>query len=162
MSIAIMGKLLPYWAVFCAVEVAALAIFFHWTSIPFGSSIARLAVYALLLVSASQGLALLIYSLVPNVGVAMSAASMIGSLGATLSGVTFPIGSLYLIFQLCAKLLPIRHFTLLLQSEMEGRASLAEEWPQVATLLIFSLLPIVLSRRLKQILSSTKSYEKAT
>lgn len=162
MCIAIMGKLLPYWLVFCAVEVAALAIFFHWTSIPFGGSIARLVVYALLLVSASQGLALLIYSLVPNVGVAMSAASMIGSLGATLSGVTFPIGSLYPIFQLCAKLLPIRHFTLLLQSEMEGRASLTEEWPQVATLLIFSLLPIVLSRRLKQILSSTKSYEKAT
>ncbi|MBO5806077.1 MAG: ABC transporter permease [Tidjanibacter sp.] len=153
MGIAIVGKLLPYWLVFCAVELLALAIFFNWTAIPFGGSIVKLASYAVLLVSATQGVALLIYSIIPNTSIAMSVVSMIGSLGATLSGVTFPIGSLYPIFQLFAKLLPIRHFTLLLQSEMVGGVSVAEQWPQIAILLIYSLLPLVLRGRLKHIIT---------
>ena len=48
-----------------------------------------------LFVIATQALALFIFSLFPAVALIISIVSMVGSLGATLSGVTFPVANMY-------------------------------------------------------------------
>ena len=105
----------------------------------------------MLLVGASMALALFIYGLVPVMGVAMSLVSMVGSLGATLSGVTFPTEAMYPLFDHLARLLPVRHFTLLMQSE-----GFMYNWQHIVVLLLFLLLPLLTMERLRRSLTKAE------
>ena len=138
MLCALVGKLIPYTLSFLAVGLVAVWVL--------GESVVLMgplwwhALLTLLLIASSQALAIFIYSLVPILGLSMSFASMVGSLGATLSGVTFPIGSMYPIFEYLALALPVRHFTLL----AEGAG-----WVHLVVLIAFPLLPLFTLGRLR-------------
>ena len=147
MTIALIGKLLPYTLAFAATSVAAIAML-H----PEGMSLNEASMqmlYTLLLIAASQAIAVFIYALVPAMALSMSFLSMMGSIGATLSGVTFPVMAMYPIFRHLSLLLPVRHFTLLLQGE-----SLTDGWLHVVALLAFLLLPLLTIGRLRRIMTT--------
>lgn len=143
---ATLGKLFTLVLIFTIVGSGSLLILNHFVG--FSMAIGRLWWLMVLLVVASVSLAEAIYALVPITGVAISIVSMIGSLGATLSGVTFPIASMYPAFRHISLLLPVRHFTLLMQNDMTGKG-----WIHTAALLAFALLPLLTMGRMRRVLN---------
>lgn len=156
MLVALVGKLLPYAAAFVATSLAGLCIL-YLPSPPSGhDTLLWLGVATIGLVVSSMALALFIFSLFPAMGFVISAVSMIGSLGATLSGVTFPLASMYPIFRYMALALPIRHFTLISQHLLYTDGDMGSVLWNVALLAGFTLLPILTTNRLKRAISSGK------
>lgn len=140
---ALIGKLIPYTLIFLLVGLVAVWALGSYVAL--AGPLWWYALLTLLLITSSQALAIFIYSIVPILGISMSFASMIGSLGATLSGITFPIGSMYPIFGYLALALPVRHFTLL----TEGAG-----WIHLVVLIAFPILPLFTLGRLRNAIIS--------
>lgn len=143
-AIALWGKLTAIALIFTISGFASILILNHFGALSVG--IGSACGYIVLLIVASVALAEVVYAVMPITGVAISIVSMIGSLGATLSGVTFPVASMYPIFAHIATLLPVRHFTLLLQY--------GADWRNIAPLALFALLPLLTLPRLHKILTT--------
>ncbi|MEG2946830.1 MAG: ABC transporter permease, partial [Bacteroidales bacterium] len=90
MFTAIIGKFIPYTVIFIVEVIFANYVMFGLMHIPFSCGFLPLNLSSALLVLASQGLGLFVFCLFPVLGLIISIVSMIGSLGATLCGVTFP------------------------------------------------------------------------
>ena len=92
---AVAGKLLPYTVIFVLISVLANYVLFGVMRIPFSCGFWPLNLTSALFVVATQCLAVFLFSLFPAIGIVISVVSMVGSLGATLSGVTFPAPFMY-------------------------------------------------------------------
>ena len=106
----------------------------------------------MLFICATQALALFLYAIFPALSLIISVVSMIGSLGATLSGVTFPVAFMDTPVYAVSYLFPIRHFMETVQSLLYLEGTFSEYWRNIAVLLFFLLLPLLLLPRLKNAL----------
>ena len=149
MLTAVAGKLFPYTVIFSLMSILANWVMFGCMHIPFSCSFTPLILSAILLVLASQALALFIFSLFPAISIIISIVSMIGSLGATLCGVTFPVTSMYTPVYYASYLFPIRHFIEISHTLLYGNYGLAYSWQNYCVLLAFLLPPLLLLPRLK-------------
>ena len=95
MCTALAAKLLPYTLIFSLITVFANYIFFGPVQIPYSGTLFEINIASILFVLATQGFALLVFMIFPAMSYSISIISMIGSLGATLSGITFPLGQMY-------------------------------------------------------------------
>ena len=107
---AICGKLLPYTVMFILVSIFANAIFFGVMNIPYTNNFIGINLVSIVFVLATQGFGLFIFALFPAMSIIISIASMVGSLGATLSGVTFPLPPMYLFFYYASYAFSIRYY----------------------------------------------------
>ena len=156
MGIAVMGKLLPYTLIFITISILANVVFFKWMQIPLPCSLWTITGVSILFICATQALALFLYAIFPALSLIISVVSMVGSLGATLCGVTFPV--VFMDTPVCAAsfLLPIRHFVEVVQSFLYLDGTFADYWPNITILLVVCLLPILLLPRLKHVLITHK------
>ena len=150
---AIVGKLLPYTLIFVAEAMLANVVFFHWEHIPFAGDMGLFALATVLFIIATQSVAVILYALFPMLSLVISVVSMVGSLGATLSGLTFPLSAMSPIVQYAAKLFPVRHFTEAMQCMVYFDGGFSACWPQLAVLCLFPLLAVVLLPRLKRVMT---------
>ena len=141
---AIVGKLLPYTLIFVAEAMLANVVFFHWEHIPFAGDMGLFALATVLFIIATQSVAVILYALFPMLSLVISVVSMVGSLGATLSGLTFPLSAMSPIVQYAAKLFPVRHFTEAMQCMVYFDGGFSACWPQLAMLCIFPLVAVVI------------------
>lgn len=81
---------------------------------------------------------------------------MVGSLGATLSGVTFPVSNMYPLVGDASYLFPVRHFTEMIQTMLYGGGGFIYLWPSMVILCIFPLLALSLLPHLKRAIESHK------
>ena len=149
-GMAVWGKLLPYTFIFMAMGLFANWVFFGWMQIPLPGSLWAMNLATILLIVASQALALFLYSLFPVLGLVISVVSMVGSLGATLSGVTFPVAFMDAPVHAASFLFPVRHFMEVVQSLLYEGGSLADYGMSLIALLLFLLPPVFLLPRLKK------------
>lgn len=149
-AIAVAGKLLPYSFIYIVLGILANFVFFEWIKIPLPCSLWTMNIVTTLFICATQALALLLYSLFPVLSLTISVASMIGSLGATLSGVTFPISFMDSPVRAVSYLFPVRHFMEVVQMLLYTGGSFSDYWMSVVGLLLFLLAPILLLPRLKK------------
>lgn len=156
MFIATIGKLLPYTIMFSIIAVFANYIFFGVLHIPHSSGLLAINLTTILFIVATQSLALLIFSILPAIGRTMSIASMVGSLGATLAGVTFPVTSMFPIVDYASFFFPIRHFVAICQNLIYGDYGFAYTWQNVSILFVFTLIALILQPRLQKAISSHK------
>lgn len=157
-GIAVMGKLLPYTCIFIAIGLFANWVFFGWMKIPMPCSLWLINGATTLFICATQALALFLYSLFPVLGLIISVVSMIGSLGATLSGVTFPVSFMDTPVYAVSFLFPVHHYMEVVQSLLYTDGSFADVGVNWVVLLLFILLPVFLLPRLKNTLI-THRYE---
>lgn len=150
--LAMVGKLLPYTLIFVAEAMLANVVFFHWEHIPMVGDMGLLALTTVLFIVATQSVAVILYTLFPVLSLVISVVSMVGSLGATLSGLTFPLSAMSPVVQYAAKLFPVRHFTEAMQCIVYFDGGFSACWPQLAVLCIFPLVTIGLLPRLCKIL----------
>ena len=157
-GIAVIGKLLPYTFIFMVMGVLANVVFFNWMQMPLPCSLWVMNGITILFILATQALALLLYAIFPVLSLIISVVSMIGSLGATLSGVTFPVNFMDTPVYWASFLFPIRHFMEVVQSLLYLEGSFSNYWTNLVILLLFILSPILLLPRLKRALL-THRYE---
>ncbi len=128
-------KLFPYTCIFITEALLANWILFKIAHIPLQGSMAAITANSILLILSTIALGTAIISLIPKLSIAISIASMIGALGATASGVTFPIENMYPLFRIICSAFPVRHFILGYQSSLYNDSSFAYSWPYYAALL---------------------------
>ena len=131
---ALAGKLLPYMLIFIAQTVLANAIFFTIGGIPLQGSLLALNICSILFMLTTMALGVAIISLIPRVSIAISIASMVGALGATASGVTFPLENMYPPFEALCSIFPVRHFIEAYRSILYNSATLAFRWQYYAAM----------------------------
>lgn len=156
---AILGKLLPYTIIFISIGWLANYIMFGILHIPFQGSWWLMNLITALFIIATQALGLFLFSLFPAISLVISVVSMVGSLGATLSGVTFPVPNMYPLVRDASNLFPVRHFTEMMQTILYGGGGFTYFWPSTVILCIFPLLALLLFPHLKRAIESHK-YEK--
>lgn len=149
MLTAVAGKLLPYTVMFSVIGILANYVLFGLMNIPFQGSLWLMNIVTVLFIMATQALAVLIFSIFPKIAYIISVVSMVGSLGATLSGVTFPVTAMYALVHAASYLFPVRHFTEAAQAMIYFGAGFAYFWQSVAVLLVFLLLAILILPLLK-------------
>ena len=157
-GIAVIGKLLPYTFIFMIMGVLANVVFFNWMKMTLPCSLWVMNGITILFILATQALALLLYAIFPVLSLIISVVSMVGSLGATLSGVTFPVNFMDTPVYWASFLFPIRHFVEVVQSLLYLRGTFSNYWTNLVVLLLFILSPILLLPRLKRALL-THRYE---
>ncbi len=131
---AIAGKMLPYAVIFISQTLFANYILFNVTDIPLQGSLFAINASSILFVLTTMALGVAIIAVIPKVSIAISIASMIGALGATTSGVTFPVENMTPFFNALCHIFPVRHFVLANQAILYNDAGLATSWPNYAAL----------------------------
>ena len=154
--VAVIGKLLPYTVIFIAMSIFANYVYFGIFDIPMDCGFWPLNLTSALLVLSTQALAVFLFSVFPALSIIISVVSMVGSLGATLSGVTFPVPHMFAPVYYASYLFPVRHFVEIGQTLLYGDYGYAYMWTNVASLLLFLLLPLLLLPHLKRSLISRK------
>lgn len=156
---AVFGKLFPYTCIYILIGWFANYVMFGVVHIPFQGSWWLLNGMTALFIIATQSLAVFLFSALPILSLTISSVSMIGSLGATLSGVTFPVPNMYPPVRDAARLFPVRHFTEFMQDMLYGGATFVHLWTSAVILCIFPLLALLLLPSLKRAIETHK-YEK--
>ena len=153
---AVAGKLLPYTVIFILMGVLGNFIMFGPDRIPLQGNIWLVNLATALFVVATQAFGLFIFSLFPALSLIISVASMAGSLGATLSGVTFPVVYMHPVIYYLSFLFPVRHFVEINQNMLYGDAGFTYALPNVGILAAFLLPPLLLLPHLKRAILSHK------
>ena len=156
MVTAVLGKLLPYTIIYILIGWLANYVMFGILHIPFQGSWGLMSMLTALFVVATQALGLFLFSLFPAISLIISIVSMVGSLGATLSGVTFPVPNMYPLVRDASYLFPVRHFTEMMQNMLYGSGGFTQLWPSAMFLCIFPLLAFSLLPHLKRAIESHK------
>lgn len=156
MVIAVTAKLLPYTVIFITMGILANFVMFGILKIPYPGTFLELNLVTALFIIATQAFGTLIFSLFPAVSLIISLVSMIGSLGATLSGVTFPVPFMFPIIYHLSFLFPVRHFVEINQNILYGNYGFAYAWQNVSCLFIYMLLALLLLPHLKRAILSHK------
>lgn len=158
-TVAVIGKLLPYTLIFSMIGVLANFVMFGVLHIPFQGSWWLLNGMTILFIIATQALSLFIFSLFPSIAIIISIVSMVGSLGATLSGVTFPVLNMYPIVRYASYLFPVRHYTEVTQTMLYANGGYVHLWSSAVVLCLFPLLALCMLPRLKKSLLAPPKIE---
>ncbi len=150
MLTALLAKLLPYTLIYTVVAVFANYVLFGVVGIPFNGSYLMMNLMTFLFIVATQSLAVLLLCLIPFLSITMSIGSMIGSLGATLSGVTFPVASMYAPVYHASFLFPVRHYTIITQTMLYFEGGYGYYWRSAVVLCVFPLIALLLLPLLKR------------
>ena len=153
---AVAGKLLPYTFIFSAVGILANYVLYGVLHIPFQGSWLMMNLMTVLFIIATQALAVFIFSIFPRIAYIISIVSMVGSLGATLSGVTFPVTSMYPAVHAASYLFPVRHFTEIIQEMSYFDSGFGYYWQSAAILLLFLLPALLILPRLRHWIKKEK------
>lgn len=156
MFTAIAGKLLPYTLLFIGMGLFANYVMFGVMHIPFSCGFWPLNLTMILFIIATQALGVFLFSLFPAIAIIISIVSMVGSLGATLSGVTFPVPFMFPAVYYASFLFPVRHFVEINQNLLYGDYGFAYTWQNVTALLAFVLGALLLLPHLKRAVLSHK------
>ena len=147
---ALTGKMLPYAIIFITYTLLANWLFFGTGLTPLQGNLFAITINSVLFTLSTMALGIAITALIPKVAIAISIASMIGALGATASGVTFPIENMYAPFRILCSLFPVRHFILGYQASLYNDASLAYSWHNFSYLLLSTAVFICTAPLLKR------------
>lgn len=156
MVTALFGKLLPYTIIFSLMSILANYIMFGIMNIPFSCGFWPLNLTSILFVIATQALGVFLFSLFPAISIIISIVSMVGSLGATLSGVTFPAPAMYAPVYYTSFLFPVRHFVEINQNLLYGDYGFAYTWWNFSALFCFILVALLMLPHLKRAIISHK------
>jgi ABC-2 type transport system permease protein len=146
---ALAGKLIVYTVYFSVIGIIMMLILYHWMHFPLQGSLWNMVLDIILLVLASEGVAVFIIGLFPVLRFALSISAIYSVLGFSLAGFTLPVETMLPWIQGLAAAFPLRHYYLFFVQESLFGAGFAGWWPQVISLLAFLLPPLAVLPRLK-------------
>lgn len=153
---AVTAKLLPYTVIYIIMGIFGNFVMFNILHVPLNASFLPVNLATALFVIATQAFGVFIFSLFPALSIIISIGSMVGSLGATLSGVTFPVFAMHPVIYYASFLFPVRHFVEINQNILYGNYGFAYAWQNTCILLLFLLPALLILPHLKNATLSRK------
>lgn len=150
MFTAVLGKLIVYTVLFTALGLILILLLYDWLHFPINGSIWNMLAAIVLLVLASEGVAVFIIGLLPVPRLALSIGALYSILGFSFSGFTLPIEAMPPFINGLAEAFPLRHYFLFYSREVVFGTGFAGWWQEVIHLLFFLFLPMFVGNRLKR------------
>lgn len=149
------GKLLPHTAVFLLVGSFFMVYFYGVLRFPCHCGLPAMLLIMTLGVLAAQGMGVFMFAMLPTLRLGLSFASLWGVISFSISGMSFPVMAMHPVLQGMSLLFPLRHYFLLYVNCALDGYPLSNAWPYAAALLAFALLPVLVVRRLRNVLLTT-------
>lgn len=149
---AVAGKLLAQTLVFMLVGLFILWYLYLHLRFPCHAGIGTMMAVMTLGILGAQGLGVFMFAMLPSLRLGLSFASLWGVLSFSICGMSFPVMAMHPALQGLAWLFPLRHYFLLYVNCALDGLPIANAWPYAVALLLFAALPIVLMRRLRQVM----------
>lgn len=146
--VAVVGKMIPHTVMYLFVMYAIMAYMYGYLHFPAPGGMWRLAFLGLLVVTATEGLALTIFALCPTLRMSLSLCSLMGMLSFSLVGNAFPVFAMDAPLQTLAWLFPLRHYYLILQYNIFNTFPLAAAQWHIVAMVILAFLPLCLAGRI--------------
>lgn len=146
---ALFGKLVVYTTLFSVIGLILILLMYDWMHFPINGSIWDMFLAIVLLVLASESVAIFIIGLLPIPRLALSIGALYSVLAFSMSGFTLPVETMPPYIQGLAEAFPLRHYFLFYSREVIFGTGFAGWWQEVIHLLIFLLLPSLVIYRLK-------------
>ena len=146
---AIAAKLVVWTALFSALGLGMEFLLYDWMHFPIEGSVWNMVIGIILMVLASEGVAILIIGCLPVTRLALSIGALYSVLGFTLSGFTLPLETMPAFVQGWASCFPLRHYYMFYVQEVIFASGFAGWWKEVVYMLIFLFLPFLVLKRLK-------------
>ena len=146
---ALFGKLVVYTTLFSVIGLILILLMYDWMHFPINGSIWNMFLAIVLLVLASESVAIFIIGLLPIPRLALSIGALYSVLAFSMSGFTLPVETMPPYIQGLAEAFPLRHYFLFYSREVIFGTGFAGWWQEVIHLLLFLLLPSLVIYRLK-------------
>ena len=146
---ALFGKLVVYTTLFSVIGLILILLMYDWMHFPIKGSIWNMFLAIVLLVLASESVAIFIIGLLPIPRLALSIGALYSVLAFSMSGFTLPVETMPPYIQGLAEAFPLRHYFLFYSREVIFGTGFAGWWQEVIHLLMFLLLPSLVIYRLK-------------
>ncbi len=146
---ALFGKLVVYTTLFSVIGLILILLMYDWMHFPINGSIWNMFLAIVLLVLASESVAIFIIGLLPIPRLALSIGALYSVLAFSMSGFTLPVETMPPYIQGLAEAFPLRHYFLFYSREVIFGTGFAGWWQEVIHLLIFLLLPSLVIYRIK-------------
>lgn len=146
---ALFGKLVVYTTLFSVIGLILILLMYDWMHFPINGSIWNMFLAIVLLVLASESVAIFIIGLLPIPRLALSIGALYSVLAFSMSGFTLPVETMPPYIQGLAEAFPLRHYFLFYSREVIFGTGFAGWWQEVIHLLMFMLLPSLVIYRLK-------------
>ncbi len=155
-TVALLGKLLPQTLLFFLVGGVMDSVLYGWLHFPCHCGLPVMLGVTLLGVVAAQGMGVFMFCMLPTLRLGLSFASLWGVISFSISGMSFPVMAMHPVLQGLSNLFPLRHYFLLYVNFALDGYGAADIWPHLAGLAAFALLPVLVGRRLKNVLLTAK------
>lgn len=146
---ALFGKLVVYTTLFSVIGLILILLMYDWMHFPINGSIWNMFLAIVLLVLASESVAIFIIGLLPIPRLALSIGALYSVLAFSMSGFTLPVETMPPYIQGLAEAFPLRHYFQFYSREVIFGTGFAGWWQEVIHLLIFLLLPSLVIYRLR-------------
>jgi ABC-2 type transport system permease protein len=159
-TVAIVGKLLPYTFLFFVNIMFMNLILFSVLGTPLTGSLVVIIFSELLLIIAYQLLAVLFLNITSNMRLSLSLGSAYTMMALTFSGLTFPTMAMPLVAKVFSWILPYTFWLKILISQSLRNEAVIELIPQIIVLIIFIIAGILSFKGMKEKLSNSKYWGK--
>ena len=154
--VALLGKMLPHTLLWFVMITFVEVVLYGYMGFPCNSGLLPMLAASYLLVVASQALSVFFFGLLPVMRLSLSAASLLGVLSISISGVSFPVSEMHPVLQAWANVFPLRHFFLLYVDQALNGLSFYYTWSNYVALLLFLFLPFFVMPRLKYVFENQR------
>lgn len=147
---AVAAKLLPQTLIWIVIAVFIESWMFGWQGYPMHGSWLWMTLSEIMLVLASQGFALFVFGLLPNLRLSLSVSALIGILSFSIAAFSFPMQSMYGAIGIFSYIVPIRYnYLIYVDQALNGIDLYYSRWWFIAYI-VFILLPFLILPRLKK------------
>ena len=148
LAVALAGKLTPYTLLFTVLGFVLQLIMFGPLHYPLAGSVWVMLLATLLLVLATEAVAVFVVSMVPTLRISVCISALYSVLAFSFAGFTLPVTSLPAALRGMSCIYPIRFYYQIFVREAYFGSGFAGWWPMCVCLLLFGLLPAIGSKRL--------------
>lgn len=158
--VAILGKLIPYFVLFCLDATVMNYILFNHLETPLNGSFAIILISEYFLIATYQLIGIFFVAILANMRFALSIASAYSIMSITFSGLTFPLIAMPKIAQIFAMVFPYTFWLKIFISQTLKGAPILETMTNMYVFFIFMLITLLSFPRLKRIMQSDRFWNK--
>lgn len=152
--IAIVGKISPQTFVFSLIVWCYQYWLFIHLGFPHNCSFWFIMLVGMIFVLACQGFGIFIFGIMPSLRMSMSICALWSVLSFSISGFSFPVDAMDPAIQALSWLFPLRSFFMIYQMTIFHGFPVSEAWIYFIVLSVFIMLPVLVMRRLKTVLTT--------
>lgn len=147
---AVTAKLLPQTILWIVIAIFLESWMFKWQGYPMHGSWWWVTLSEIMFVLATQGFALFVFGLLPNLRLSLSVTALTGILSFSIAAFSFPMESMYGAVGIFSYIMPIRYnYLIYIDQCLNGIDIYYSRWWYVAYI-VYMLLPFLTFRRMKR------------